>query len=319
MNFIPFHPQAFSEGWTQSELTLLDQCPYKWYLRYGLLLSPRNEFNMPLAFGSAWHESLEVWYKSKGENEHFALLQISKDIIMTLELQRDIEFWQEVLTRMLVSYYYHYKRDHKIFKIQAVESIEQVEVEVLGQRIKLKGILDLVGNDFATDHKTTSMLNLSITEGWDFKFQFFFYAWLAWKSKGKRIKCFYVNAIKKPQIRLKQGESVGAFGSRLLADMTARFSNYFYRQEVELDGQRLENFEENILLPKLERVALLQDPKTNLPTLQALSQNKNTDACHNFNHRCEYYAICSRHDTSFEDEVVNFQTRTQKHTEYDNE
>lgn len=313
---ISFDSITFTSGWTQSEITMLDQCPQKWYYRYAQRMSKRGEFNMAFAFGSAWHKSLEGWYQSKGKNEVFADLQtfVPVDALISLEDEQEIEYQNEVLRIMLTSYYHHYAHDHSIFKPKNVELKEDVTIEVDGQELRLLGLIDLEGIDFIMDHKTTALLNLAVTEGWDWKFQFFWYAWLARKSRGNKIKAFYVNALKKPQIRQTQKESLGQFGQRLLADMTERFSKYFYRQEIEITDDLIEKFEEQVLMPKFRRMAMIQNPETPEAVLEVLTQNRNTNECHVFNRRCEFYGICTH-----QGDMTNFITRQKKHTEYDNE
>lgn len=230
------------------------------------------------------------------------------------------DYWVGVARVQMEIYVSQFKHDFKISKSLAVEEI----VDFTFEGIRLTGMIDRYAQDLTTkkkndyyvwDHKTTARLDRTTTIGWDFRFQFMFYCWIASKlPKWKKFPCkgFMVNAIRKPQIKMNKGDTLDSFLQRLQSDMMERPEFYFYREVLHLKQGDLHHFESTILRPKLNRIKLLLDPKTSETTRQAFLRNKNTDHCiSKFGQVCEFLPLCQHG----QDEAFQYRRREVKHLE----
>ena len=213
--------QAFEEGCTQSEMTTMDNCGMLWFWKYGLMLRKKIGLNWHTVFGSGMHTCWEEMYSTQGKRWSVPDLRgyLPKNISLSADQQYQLKYWQGVLTIQSECYSLYYKEDFEMFKPEKVELIIDITVPFEGSDIRLKGMVDLticnVANDgnWMMDHKTTNRLTLSTVRGWDFRFQFMFYLWLLWKyeeqngEKVHRFKGYYINAMKKPTIKVRKGDS----------------------------------------------------------------------------------------------------------------
>ena len=299
-----------AQPFSQSEIVMWDQCPTKWYNRYYLQLEKVGDYNLFNVIGTAWHTMMEIWYQSKGKALSAPELIFPEDTIFTQEDERANEMWHEILEAMIQAYDYHFKADLKLFKMDTLEEVVTVEVEIDGVKMQLTGKVDMTGkfrNKIAQwDHKTTSQLSPQMCDAWEYKFQFMFYAWLKKQAMGLKVEEFIVNVVRKPQLRWKKDEHLHAFAGRVKHAMLSEPNEYFYRQHLELNDFAYQNFEESVLMPKLKRIASLQkNPK--LEPILAL--NRNTEACNHFGQVCPFYDKC------FHGETSSYKTREVKHVE----
>lgn len=298
-----------AQPFSQSEIVTWDECPTKWYNRYYLMLEKVGEWDMPLLIGTAWHQMMEKYYRSKGKDNSCPEFEIPEDVIRTAEIDRELEMWHEILEAMIQAYDYHFSLDFKNFKPLTFEEVVEVEVSVDDVPIKLTGMIDMDGlynkKAGSWDHKTTSQLSPSIVDAWEYKFQFFFYAWLKSRAGLKREE-FILNATRKPALRQNKGEHIHAFAGRVKSAMMAEPDKYFYRQHLPLNEFAYQNFEESVLMPKLKRIASLQKQPKLVPVL---ALNRNTEACNHFGKVCPYYDKC------FRGETTQYRTREIKHVE----
>lgn len=316
------HPETLLDGFTQSEIGTMDECGMKWYWRYNERLARKGGVVWWAIIGDAWHSTMEQMYATKGKRWSVPEMVFDKDYTPNQADEQKLEFWQVCVEVMAECYYEHYKSEFAILQIDASGGIEQVadiEIEFEKFKIRLKGKLDLRagrkgGRMALWDHKTTAILNMSMTMGWDFKFQFMFYMWMARKSL--KISRFIVNAIKKPGLRLNKGENLAQFRERLKMDMINRHDFYFYRANLDLTTHSMENFENETLMPKLWRLKLIIDPKVPKEVKAAIVLNKNTGACHNWNSTCEFFQLCHH---GFKAEGFNYERRPAKHEELGDE
>jgi hypothetical protein len=302
---------------TQSEISVWDACPYKWFLRYNLQKDLIGAISWPLIVGTEWHELMESLYKAKGKNANKlrcnVAKHIDKDVIITEEIEHDCEYWNEVLEATVQAYAEFYADNFKVFKIVDFEKILEVEIEVDGVIIRLAGKRDQKGY-FAKsklgirDFKTTGQISKNYTEGWSFKFQFMFYLWLDYRCSALKDQAteFLVDVTKKTLLRWKDGENIITFAARVKADILQRPTEYFYLQSLDLTAKGVMEFEEKILMPKLRRIATLQK-HPEMADILALS--KNTDACNLYNQQCEYFANC------YFGKEKQYKIREVKHTE----
>ena len=298
-----------AQPFSQSEIVMWDECPTKWYNKYVLLLEKVGEYQLSLLIGTAWHTMIENWYRSKGKALEAPELEYPEDVIITQEMEKEQEMWHEILEAMIQAYAYHFEKDLTLFKPDTFEETATVTIEIDKVEIQLTGKIDMTGkfrNKIAQwDHKTTSQLTPQIVDAWEYKFQFMFYAWLK-KQAGLKVEEFIVNAVRKPQLRQNKGEHIHTFAGRVKHAMLAEPDKYFYRQHLPTTDFAFQNFEESVLMPKLQRIASLQkNPK--LASFIAL--NRNTEACNHFGQVCPFYDKC------FHGETKQYRTREIKHVE----
>jgi hypothetical protein len=216
----------------------------------------------------------------------------------------------------------HYIDDFKLFKFQDhdedIEKLLDIIITFEGTKIRLKGVIDLMpeiaSRGVIMDHKSAAALNFGVVSGWDFKFQFLFYAWIAAKVYPGRFKRITVNGVKKPQLKPKKDEHLKHYGLRIRDDILKNPDKYFYRNTIPILRGTMERFENEILRPKLHRIKLISNPKTDQDTLRLVTHNKNTNACFNYGYSCSYYNICTN---SLKSEEHNYEKSTIKHPHHE--
>lgn len=307
------NPAIINEGMTSSEMQCWDNCAEKWYLGYNLMLSLRNKHSWALTYGGWMHEAWEEFYSTKGKRWHIDPRITDKHYLSAAQLA-DFDYWKGLAEIQMSVYASRFKSDFKFFDIISTEQIVELEWEGL----KIRGKVDMyvyshVNKGFYVwDNKTAGKIDKQAVTGWDFRMQFMLYAWFMWKLEPKRpVKGIIINALKKPQI--KQGEMpTQAFLQRVQSDMQARDDMYFYRDRLPLKKGDLQNFEDTVLRPKIQRAKLMLDPKISPEIKQALIRNKNTDFCNHYNQPCEFINCC-KHGLELERHA--FRRREIKHTE----
>lgn len=311
------NPTLLTEGFTQSEMQSWDNCPEMWYLRYNLMLEKKGQLNWGAVYGSWIHSSLEEWYRTKGKRWTWDPT-FKKDPTMKQDALAEYDFWAQFGKRQMEIYTSHYKHDPEIIKPYDVET----KVDIRYEGFRLKGMIDLpcrhklLKENLVMDHKTTNRLDKSVMMGWDFRFQFLFYIFLAKRHpefEGIKWGGFMPNGIKKSQLRRGVNESLPAFINRIQLDMQARPEAYFYRDPMLLKKGDMAHFEEHILKPKLARLRILLDPKTPKHVRIAILRNKNTDYCVKYGAKypCQFLPLCQKG-------MLNkglYRRRSVKHTE----
>lgn len=284
------------------------------------MLYKRGKFAWPLTFGNWMHGALEEFYTTKGKRWSIDA-QIKDRQFVSQEMLALEDYWKGVAEVQMSCYASHFKHDLKIMEPVAIEEIVDFEFE----GIRLKGMVDVYAKDLTTkkssdyyvwDHKTTGRIDKTTVLGWDFRFQFMFYCWLAaripkWKSYP--VKGFIVNAIKKPAIKQGVNQTLDSFLQRLQSDMMERPEMYYYREKLHLKPGDLQHFETQILRPKLNRIKLLFDPNVRDEIKTIILRNKNTDHCvSKFGSVCEFLPACQH---GFDIEGHQFRKREHKHNE----
>lgn len=309
--------EMIGEGLTQSEMQCWDNCAEKWYLGYNLKLTKKGKFSWALTYGSWIHASLEEFYRTKGKRWSWSPDMPAQDRqFLTQDQLAEQEYYQKLGKIQMEIYASHYKGDASFMEIEATEEV----VDMTFEGVRLKGMLDVFFYSkahkgfYVMDHKTTGRLDRQVIMGWDFRLQFMFYCWLAKQVWGKTmpVKGYFINAMKKPQLRQKMGESLQQFLTRIEVDMKQKDDEYFYRDRLILKQGDMDHFENEILRPKLQRVKALFDPAIPNSVKGFLLRNKNTDHCLTYGQPCEFLNVCKH---GLEPERANFFIREHKHEE----
>jgi len=310
-------PETIADGFTQSELMTLEECPTKWYLKYNLRLGAPS-VNFIFAVGSAWHRFKEQRAKSEGKSMEPIKLQFCNDgAELSNEDEAYKEFWERQLEVLAEAYNIHYADDFDgTYEFEGAEEVADLTVTFEGQKIRLTGRIDEIGKMWGKksliDSKTVSSLGSS-SRGWEFRFQFMFYLWLQHQLQPKdKATQFIVDAVKKPSIKVKQGESIPGFLNRLRNDAIQNPTSYFHREKLLLTQGKIEKFETNTLQAKLRKLAMISNPKTPKPILEMLVLERHTHNCINqiTGKECEFLLMCEKGATPKE-----FIHRKHKHPE----
>lgn len=315
------HPATFADGFTQSEFSDMS-CMQRWNYRYNQRLHKPGVINFPFMIGSVFHDAMEQFYATKGARVNIATLQFDSMDIPSVADEEELIYWNHVLPCMLEAYQSYYKADPVKWKIYKIELELSVEFKGFILRAKIDLVIDNGQGNWIVDHKTTSRLNKFIVAGWDFRFQFMFYIWLLSKTKefqDLKIKGFIVNAVKKPELRVKKNESVPEFAQRVKQDMIIEPDKYYYREPYLVSKGALAHFEKVVVDPKIKILNFLKysNTFTELNNLaEAIVTNKNTDECQKYGGKpCEYIEICQH---GMDKMGFIFRKREQKHLELEN-
>lgn len=319
---------TFQEGCTQSEMTTMDNCGQLWFWRYGMLLRKKGGFSWALAFGSAVHTAWEEMYSTKGKRWSVPDLRLflPKGISLSIDQQKQLEYWQGVAQIQAECYHHYYRDDFDVFEVEQSEIIVDIIFRWMGVDIRLKGMIDLKfamlqsEGMWMMDHKTTSRLDLKTVQGWDFRFQFMFYLWLMTKHEeqqgtGQKFRGYYINALKKPTITVRKNDTLDMFFERLRNEMLMEPEKYYYREKLLLSKQSLEHFEQHVLGPKLHRIALLTNDDVPDSIKSSIVNNMNTDHCQRYG-VCEFLPLCAH---GWDLEGFQYDKRGTKHEELESE
>src|SRR6266404_5981454 len=313
------HPKTLSEGFTQSELSLLSLCPQKWNWQYNQLLFKPGIVAWPLLVGTVFHDAMEQLFSTKGKRVKVATLQFTETQVPAIDDFQKLEYFNTLVPIMVEAYRIYHQED---FLLDNIESLEEV-VEVEYRGFRLRGKIDKTtiedGQRVLTDYKTTSRIDKASVAGWDFRFQFMFYLWLKSKliKEGPPLGAFRVDAVKKTELRVKKTENLEGFGQRVFQDMIADPDKYFYRERFPIIDGSLEHFQTNVLDHKLNRIKAIVNPDTPLDVARLLIEDKNTEECQRWGIQCPFLDL-SRH--GYDKMGQFYRTKSVKHEELeDNE
>ena len=277
---------------TQSEISLWDDCPEKWYRAYAQQLELKNaKPSWSLIYGTAVHQVIDDWWQGKTIDFANLQLDIPTNCILDADDEAEKQYYTALLRIQMARYTTYYQDDKKDLKIISNEQILSLPYE----GFILKGKIDRVWKDkkkvVLCDTKTAGRISMETYEGWHFKFQFMFYVWLLFKCTGQKVDELIVDAVVKPALRRKQNESVQDLHGRILSDMIQEPKKYFQRVPLTIYKGTLERFEEEILRPKINRLKLLTS-NTDSAIVDVLTRNKNTNNCHKYGTTCSFLPLC---------------------------
>lgn len=305
--------RTIEQGFTQSELSVMDECSLKWNFIYNNLLVKSGKMNWALWVGSAWHQFQQSWRKYTGDIDlttHFGNESFDKEIVRDADFEQQFEYWSGVLPAYQQVYAKLYKGEEK-WDYLLIE--EELSAEFMG--FKIRGKIDLASDKFKfiRDFKTTSSAWLTSPNGWHFKLQFMMYAWLMSKNYPKFTEKqfdFQLDIMQKPGLKQTQadGTLVGHI-RRVCGDIQKRPEFYFTRTTQMILPEHIKRFEQHVLGPKIEKLALVQE---NPEAARSIIENPNTNACNMFGNQCDFFEICSQ---GWDVGKFFFTQRNQKHQE----
>jgi PD-(D/E)XK nuclease superfamily len=332
--------QALDDGLTQSEIMLRSNCTRKWYFRYVQMLKRKGGFSWSLLFGDLVHRMLEAHYHELTRCQRQKIpfnydinscsfeFEFPDDVLLNPDQYEEERYWRNLAKTYLRRYAEHYRE--RDAKLHVIANEHSVDVKFRG--FHLLGKIDLAvketygGGHWIVDHKTTYDINRKLLAGWQFRFQFLFYAWLYWRRTTIYPAGVYVNAIKKPAERrsIRKQESIDKFIKRIEDNIQLDPEKYFLRERLPLDKKTLPRFEKLTLDPILRQFEWIKHYAQkyasddysiiNNEDLMSLLISINTDHCHTYNTPCEFIDLCTN---SFQDFSGEYITRDIKHPEID--
>ncbi len=290
---------TISDGFTQSELSLLDECALQWNFRYNLRLEKIDTFNWNFWVGGAWHKFQEMWRKTKGNYDPLKVdaPEIPVNIARDSKFEETLDYWMNVLPAYQQTYAKFFKGEEKL-EYSIIE--EHLHYAAPGFDFELRGKLDLAKfdkkgkNSFICDFKSTSSAWLISTEGWHFKLQFMLYCWLVTKCHPEWKKQqfdFKLDMMQRPGLRQTQKENWAQHIARVVKDIPDRPDHYFRRDSFLITPDAIDRFEQTVLIPKCQRIALVID---NPEECVSIITNPNTNSCNKFGNLCDYFNICEK-------------------------
>ncbi len=306
-------PRTIKDGFTQSELSLFDECPLKWNYRYNNLFQLAGSFEWSHFIGGAWHAFQEKWRKTKGEMDLTKAIfePLPKEFSRDTEWEKWMAYWTDVLPAYQLAYAKMYKGEDK-HEWEIVE--QELSHEILGYKIRGKIDLASAKPRFIRDFKTTVSAWLISPNGWHFKLQFMTYCWLIArnypKTWGKEQFSFQMDIMQKPGLKETKGDgSWAGHIRRVVKDVAERPEFYMTRNSALITPDAIQRFEENVLTPKIQRLALaVENPEEGLPIVT----NPNTNSCNSFGNQCEFFEMCEK---GFNVGRHHFTHRAAKHEE----
>lgn len=294
-----FNPQVslacVKDGFTQSELSLKDECALKWNFRYNNLLQRRDVMDWPLFVGGAWHNFQERWRKTKGNLDLTKMTpqDIPANILKDSEFEKWNEYWMQVLPAYQQAYAQIYKEESSMDWL-IIE--QELSADIHGYKIRGKIDLASVKPKFIRDFKSTAAAWLTSPQGWHFKLQFMTYCWLIsknFKDWENTQFAFQLDMMQKPA--LKETKADGTWAGhirRVVADVKARAAEYYLsRQQIIVLPEAIRHFEKTVLGPKIELLHLAIE---NGDAAISIVTNPNTNACNAYGKQCEFFEICEK-------------------------
>lgn len=308
---LQIRPETVAEGFTQSELSMLDECALKWNFRYNNLLTRDGCFNWDQFVGTSWHGFQECWRTMDSATPDLSYLaEIPTGTPRDTDFEMQLEYWTKVLPAYQLAYTKCFG-DERSWNAFIVE--KELSAELLGYKIRGQIDLAIESPKIIRDFKTTVSSWLISPTGWHFKLQFMTYCWLMMKNYPDFVKGgfdFQMDILQKPA--LKQTKADGTWQGhirRVCQDIQERPEFYLKRETKRILPDQIKRFETNVLIPKITRLSLAVD---NPEDAVSIVSNPNTNACNSFGKQCEFFEIC---ESSWDSGKFFFVNRKTKHEE----
>jgi hypothetical protein len=237
---------VYKEGISQGLLQKFMECPEKalWDLE-GVVKLHQPE-RVTTLFGLIAHEVLHrayakprtkppgpkllaKWLSDIESDWHYRHPRAAASDISELDLALD--FAQAVMP----VYFKRYVKDFKLKWVVLEQWFEiNVKFEESPHAVKIWGRIDGLheaGQKWVLfESKTKARIDTEFLTDWlDWDIQTGIYCWAVWKKTGRRPTHLDYNLIRRPQLRLKKGESSGEFVARCVDDVKKRPEFYFFR------------------------------------------------------------------------------------------
>ncbi len=310
------------ETYTQSEITMWDECPKKHDFQYRQLLGLKNPSPAwSLLYGTAVHEALDQWRQKDKWNLDskiwLAALQIKlpDHCLLTTEEEVKLDYYNQLLRVQVERYMIYYAEDFEIMKLLHSEQILRTEFMGVQLEGKIDAVYQIGKKIVMMDTKTSGRYSSATYESWQFKFQFMFYMWLLQRCNSKmKVNEMWIDCIVKPALKQGKNESRQDLINRVRQDMIQEPKKYFIRVPMHNMKGIMDKFEKEVLIPKINRIRLVEELLTTGVSddiLNILTQNMNTNNCVKFNQTCQFLPLCVHGQA----EAFRYVKRADKHVE----
>jgi len=275
--------------YTISELGQYLDCPRKYQYGYAKALDSKGFQGVPLNVGTAIHQGVADIYAGVDATEAVASALETYDISTGkwwLEAEPGTKTWQKLVTgkeqiRACLAEYPWAASD-----FDQTEAIEESFVVPMGQGRAYAGRWDRSvvygGDDFLSDTKTTGSALDQIAKEQKMRMQYKAYAY-AWRViKGKKIRGFIMDFVKKPRVNFRKD---GTLSSVSTTDFL-REPTYIKEHDYELFPAWFHRVTEAI---ETDEDTLLRQGGQQTPIMP---YPLNTGTCHKWNRFCEFFELC---------------------------
>lgn len=288
---------------TNSMASCFLSCRQKFDFRFNKQIVPVDDNVTALSFGSAVHAALERWFK----------YGVKEDAILVAESFPNLELENQLKASVLVEKYIEHWGDKEPFEVVDVEKEFNVPLRNPSNNHKSKawslcgkadGIVELNGEPYILEHKTTSCLDDAYIQRIGIDRQIAVYANAIRYVYGSPAVGAIYDILQKPSIRMKKGETEEEFQARrsaLIAKSKTGTSSA-KRQEPESEESFKQRLRETIDGSYFRREIVKftpEDIKTHMSELWAISKEmksgivyRNTGECNALGRRCPYLELC---------------------------
>lgn len=234
------------DGLTQSLIGACTCCPLRGRLTARLWRHPKKD--AMTNFGSFVHAAIDAFYSRKDWRGR--LRAIYRKILMEGKVDREkAEVDMNLCTAVMNVYESYYRLDRKL-KFIAIEKKFEVSVRGFKRRGKIDGGFyypQQLKSAWLMEHKTKSRFNeTTLLQKVSFDFQNLYYAEAFQESEKISIAGILYNVIRKPQLKLRAGETYGSFLDRVQADIHERKEWYFTRWEITFSPEQLNRWKAEV-------------------------------------------------------------------------
>ena len=293
---------------THSEMQAFKNCRYKWHWRYRERLVPTEKIT-PLEFGSAVHEGLEFWFRY-GKAQDAVTIGVERAKKGGLDLEDQIKV-QACLERYFEVYP---EEEFEVVDVEKEFVVPLVNPNTLftSHSFKLSGKVDglvTIGDEwnkrwYILEHKTAADISEAYKRRILIDTQIAIYATAIGQELFQTIHGAIYDVIKKPAIRMKQGETEEEFEARKaeLLKKSKTGKTTAKRQEAETPEAFLQRCREALTSDCFQRFVVELSQKDQLKILDEtwkVAQDmmhptiyRNTDVCTQKGRECPYLELC---------------------------
>lgn len=240
-----------NDGLTQSLIGACTCCPLRGRLMARLWRHPKKD--SMTNFGSFTHEALDALYNK--ECWKTRLRKEFKIVLSEGKVDRDKAEAELNLCLAVVEVYEEYYAADLELKWEAIENEFEVTVRGRKRRGKIDGVFNRfkmnkfkkVPRAWLMEHKTKSRFNeLTLLNKVAFDFQNLYYAESYNAVSQVVVDGIIYNVIRKPQLRVRAGETYGSYLDRVKKDVRARKEWYFTRWEITFTPNQIERWQSEV-------------------------------------------------------------------------
>lgn len=298
----PFKPADIPAKmiWTASSIKQFRQCPRKFFWKYMYRLRQRYP-GAALKLGTAFHECLGAWYRSKRSSMAKIVAPVFKELNELLE--KEGQFYddeeREKLSAgissfrgMMMGYAEVHKADRDTWKFHRDIGIEREFLIDCGDFYyagSIDGVPQVMGCDWVLEHKTASNISESYVGRLALDTQSRGYMFAIMAITGKMPKGTIYNVTQKTKLRRKSDESWESYNSRVAQDYMAQPDKYYYREQLmftsaDIRAFCLELWQTHQMFKLITNSKMATNPR---------AWPIDDQACSAWFKMCEYHSLCT--------------------------